>query len=134
VWPPVAFGIGGLALWELVVRGAGVPAFLLPAPSAIAEQVGAQFPVLLSTSGVTGGNALVGLVIGFVIGVALALLATASRVVSELATPIVLAASAIPIVALAPVFTTMYGSATETPRRAAGRTARAATGWRRAPS
>ncbi len=117
VWPPVAFGIGGLALWELVVRGAGVPAFLLPAPSAIAEQIGAQFPVLLSTSGVTGGNALVGLVTGFVIGVALALLATASRVVSELATPIVLAASAVPIVALAPVFTTMYGSATETPRR-----------------
>jgi NitT/TauT family transport system permease protein len=37
--------------------------------------------------------------------------------VYELSTPVVLAASAVPIVALAPVFTTMFGSTTETPRR-----------------
>jgi NitT/TauT family transport system permease protein len=117
VWPPIAFGIGVLVLWELVVTLARVPAFLLPAPSAIAEQVGAQFSVIVSTAGVTGGNALVGLVAGFVAGVALALLAARSRIFGELATPVVLAASAVPIVALAPVFTTMFGSATEIPRR-----------------
>jgi NitT/TauT family transport system permease protein len=117
VWPPVAFGIAVLVLWELLVILARVPAFLLPAPSAIAEQVGAQFSVIVSTAAVTGGNALVGLVAGFLVGVALALLAARSRIFGELATPIVLAASAVPIVALAPVFTTMYGSATETPRR-----------------
>jgi len=116
-WPPVAFGVGLLALWELVVRLAGVPEFLLPAPSAIAEQVGAQFSVILPTTAVTGGNALVGLVTGFVLGVALALLAAGARVVGELVTPVVLAASAVPIVALAPVFTTMFGSTTEIPRR-----------------
>lgn len=114
---PVAFGIAVLALWQVVVVGAGVPAFLLPAPTAIATQIGAQFPVLLSTSAVTGANALVGLVAGFVLGVALALIAARSRLLSELATPIVLAASAVPIVALAPVFTTMFGSTTEIPRR-----------------
>jgi NitT/TauT family transport system permease protein len=37
--------------------------------------------------------------------------------VSELATPLVSAAAAVPIVALAPVFTTMFGSTTELPRR-----------------
>ena len=36
---------------------------------------------------------------------------------SELATPLVSAAAAVPIVALAPVFTTMFGSTTELPRR-----------------
>ena len=117
VWPPIAFGVGVLVLWELVVTLARVPAFLLPAPSGIAEQVGAQFSVIVSTAGVTGGNALVGLVAGFVAGVALALLAARSRIFGELATPVVLAASAVPIVALAPVFTTMFGSATEIPRR-----------------
>ncbi|HLU54967.1 MAG TPA: ABC transporter permease subunit [Pseudonocardia sp.] len=117
VWPPVAFGVGALVLWELLVRLLGVPAFLLPAPSAIAEQVVAQFSVMLSTASVTGGNALVGLVAGFLLGVVLALLAARSRVFGELVTPVVLAASAVPIVALSPVFTTMYGSATETPRR-----------------
>jgi NitT/TauT family transport system permease protein len=117
VWPPVAFGVGALLLWELVVTATGVPAFLLPAPSAIAAQLTAAFPTILATSAVTGGNALVGLVAGFVLGVGLALLAARSRILAELATPLVSAAAAIPIVALAPVFKTMFGSTTELPRQ-----------------
>ncbi|MFP5407604.1 MAG: ABC transporter permease, partial [Gammaproteobacteria bacterium] len=107
IWPPVAFGVLALLLWELLVAVSGIPAFLLPRPSAIAAQVVAGFPTILSTAAVTGGNALVGLVAGFVAGVGLALLAARSRIVSELATPLVSAAAAVPIVALAPVFTTM---------------------------
>ena len=118
VWPPVVFGVAGaLLLWELLVTVTGIPAFLLPPPSAIAAQVVASFSTILSTAAVTGGNALVGLVVGFVLGVGLALLAARSRIVSELATPLVSAAAAVPIVALAPVFTTMFGSTTELPRR-----------------
>jgi NitT/TauT family transport system permease protein len=115
--PPVLFGIAVLLAWQLVVVVAQVPAFLLPAPTAIATQIAAQLPTLVSTTLVTGANSLVGLVAGFVLGVALALLAARSRLVYELSTPVVLAASAVPIVALAPVFTTMCGSTTETPRR-----------------
>jgi NitT/TauT family transport system permease protein len=115
--PPVLFGIAVLLAWQLVVVVAQVPAFLLPAPTAIAAQIAAQLPTLVSTTLVTGANSLVGLVAGFVLGVALALLAARSRLVYELSTPVVLAASAVPIVALAPVFTTMFGSTTETPRR-----------------
>ena len=115
--PPVAFGVAVLLIWQVVVVVAGVPAFLLPAPSAIAVQIGTQLPILVSTSLVTGANSLVGLVAGFLLGVALALLAARSRLFSELSTPVVLSASAVPIVALAPVFTTMFGSTTETPRR-----------------
>ncbi|MGD9531005.1 ABC transporter permease [Pseudonocardia sp.] len=114
---PIVFGLGLLVVWELVVRFGDVPTFLLPTPSAIAEQIVAQFPVILQTAAVTGGNALVGLVVGFVAGVLLAILAAGFRVVSDLVTPVVLAASAVPIVALAPVFTTMFGSTTEIPRR-----------------
>jgi NitT/TauT family transport system permease protein len=117
VWPAVAFGIAGLVLWELVVVLGRVPAFLLPPPSAIVAQIGAQAPVIVATTAVTGGNAAVGLVAGFVLGVALALLAARSRLFQDLATPVVLAASAVPIVALAPVFTTMFGSTTEVARR-----------------
>ena len=94
-----------------------VPAFLLPTPRAIAQQFGAQSPVILSTAAVTGGNALVGLVAGFLLGLVLALLAASSRLVAELTTPVVLAASAVPIVALAPVFTIMFGSTTEIARQ-----------------
>jgi NitT/TauT family transport system permease protein len=117
VWPPVAFGVAALVLWEVVVTATGVPAFLLPAPSAITAQLVAALPTVLATTAVTGLNSLVGLVVGFLAGVGLALLAARSRVVAELATPLVSAAAAVPIVALAPVFTTMFGSTTELPRR-----------------
>jgi NitT/TauT family transport system permease protein len=116
-WPAVAFGVGALVVWELVVVLTRVPSFLLPPPSAIAEQVVGQFDVIVSTAAITGGNALVGLLAGFALGLVLALLAAGSRVFGELATPVVLAASAVPIVALAPVFTTMFGSTTEIPRQ-----------------
>lgn len=115
--PPLAFGAGVLVAWQVLVVALAVPAFLLPAPTAIAGQVGAQFGVILPTAAVTGGNALAGLVAGFLLGVTLALLAAWSRLVQELATPVVLAASAVPIVALAPVFTTLFGSTTEVPRQ-----------------
>jgi len=114
---PVVLGVLVLVAWQVIVTAAAVPAFLLPTPTAIAEQFVAQLPVILSTAAVTGGNALVGLIAGFLIGLLLALLAASSRLVSELTTPVVLAASAVPIVALAPVFTTMFGSTTEIPRQ-----------------
>jgi NitT/TauT family transport system permease protein len=114
---PIVLGVLVLVAWQLIVVAASVPSFLLPAPTAIAEQFVAQFPVILSTAAVTGGNALVGLVAGFLVGLVLAVLAASSRLVAELTTPVVLAASAVPIVALAPVFTTMFGSTTEVPRQ-----------------
>lgn len=117
VLAPVALGVGFLVAWQVLVVATGVPAFLLPPPTAIAQQFAAGLPVIASTAAVTGANALIGLVAGFLFGVALAVLAASSRLVAELTTPVVLAAGAIPIVALAPVFTTMFGSTTEIPRR-----------------
>jgi NitT/TauT family transport system permease protein len=114
---PVVLGVLVLVVWQVIVVAASVPSFLLPTPTEIAEQFAAQFPVILSTASVTGGNALVGLVAGFLVGLVLAVLAASSRLIAELTTPVVLAASAVPIVALAPVFTTMFGSTTEIPRQ-----------------
>ena len=114
---PVVLGVLVLVVWQVIVVAASVPSFLLPTPTAIAEQFAAQFPVILTTASVTGGNALVGLIAGFLVGLVLAVLAASSRLIAELTTPVVLAASAVPIVALAPVFTTMFGSTTEIPRQ-----------------
>ena len=117
VWPPVVFGLAALAAVGAARDGHRHPG--LPAPAAErGRRAGRRaFPTILSTAAVTGGNALVGLIAGFLLGVGLALLAARSRIVSELATPLVSAAAAVPIVALAPVFTTMFGSTTELPRR-----------------
>ncbi len=44
--PPLLFGLGVLALWELGVRAAGVPGIILPAPSAIAARFVVSVPTL----------------------------------------------------------------------------------------
>src|SRR5262249_22717354 len=45
-WPPALIILAGLGLWELIVRLAHVPGYLLPAPSAIAADLAADWPVL----------------------------------------------------------------------------------------
>ena len=37
VWPPAALLAAAIGVWELVVRAAQVPDYLLPAPSAVAS-------------------------------------------------------------------------------------------------
>ena len=101
----------------LVVVAFAVPAFLLPTPIAIAQQFVAQFPVILSTAAVTGGNALVGLIAGFLIGLVLAVLAASSRLDRRADDAGRARGERVPIVALAPVFTIMFGSTTEIPRQ-----------------
>ena len=65
----------------------------------------------------TGANALVGLVVGAVLGVAGAVVASVIGLVDKLAAPLVAALSVMPIVALAPVLYTMYGADQETARQ-----------------
>ncbi|MFX8644997.1 hypothetical protein ABTM18_19750, partial [Acinetobacter baumannii] len=62
-------------------------------------------------------NAFVGLVVGTLVAVVLAVLAAAWRPLDELSAPVVTALSVIPIVALAPVFYAMFGASVETGRQ-----------------
>jgi len=114
---PVLFGVLFLALWQLAVTGLEIKPSVVPGPSAIGEEFVTNLGTVLKGAAVTGGNALVGLVVGFVIGVVLAVLAALARVVDELAAPIVAGLAVVPIVALAPVLYTMYGANAETARQ-----------------
>ncbi|MEV0060961.1 ABC transporter permease subunit [Nocardia sp. NPDC050718] len=115
--PPIVVGVVVLALWQVLTVAAGVPSFLLPAPSAIAEQFAGNAGRILDAALATGANALVGFVVGTVLGIAAAVLAVRFRIVDGLLTPLAAAAAAVPIVALAPLLNTMYSTTTETPRR-----------------
>ena len=66
---------------------------------------------------VSGGNALIGLVAGTVLGCLVALLAAGVRWVGELVNPVAVAVNAIPIVVLIALFTRLYEADSETPRR-----------------
>ncbi|MCX4092775.1 ABC transporter permease [Nocardia sp. alder85J] len=118
VWvPPIVVGVVALALWQLLTVAAGLPSFLLPAPSAIAAAIGDNGHSIVEAALATGGNALVGLVAGAVLGIVAAALAVRFAPVDGLLGPLSAAAAAVPIVALAPLLNSMYSTTTDLPRR-----------------
>lgn len=117
VWPPVLFGVAFLGLWEWFVDARDVKPFVLPKPSAIWEQLRENHSVILDATWATAQNALVGLAVGLVVGLVAAVLASRVRTLDEMLTPMAAAVAAIPIVALTPIFNTMFASTSTIPRR-----------------
>ncbi|MGW9183547.1 ABC transporter permease [Agromyces sp. NPDC055661] len=116
VLPPVALFIVLVLLVELVVVSLGIPPFVLASPSAIWAQLVQYAPQVLQATLATGLNALIGLVIGAVIGVVLAIVASLIRAIDGMLAPVVAAVAVVPIVAVAPVLYTMFGSTSEVSR------------------
>lgn len=114
---PVAFGILFLAGWQLLVVANDIKPYLLPKPTAIWTQLDRNAEDILATARVTGTNALVGLVAGAVLGILAALVASRFRVVDSLLVPLAAAVNAMPIIALAPIFNTMFSTTSAVPRR-----------------
>jgi NitT/TauT family transport system permease protein len=117
LWPPVLFAAAFLALWEWFVVARDVKPFLLPKPTAIFEQMRENSDRILDSAWATAQNALVGLAIGLLLGMVAALLASRVRALDDMLTPLAGAVAAIPIVALTPIFNTMFGATSATPRQ-----------------
>ena len=107
--PALAFGIGGLLLWELALLIIQPEGFVLPAPSAILIAFFDDFQEILTASKNTGFIVVTGLVGGVALGVAWALLVSRFRIANETLTPLAISLNAIPIIALAPIFNAWYG-------------------------
>lgn len=114
---PVVVGLTVLAVWQFLVSVVGISDYLLPSPAAIADQLVAFAPSMLSGSLVTAQNALVGLVVGTVLAVLLAALAAASKRVDAMTAPVIASLAVVPIVATAPVLNTMFGADTQFSRQ-----------------
>ena len=117
VLTPVAFGVLFLAGWQLLVVANDIKPYLLPKPTAIWAQFSRNLDDIVATARVTGTNALVGLVAGAVLGILAALVASRFRVVDSLLVPLAAAVNAMPIIALAPIFNTMFSTTSAVPRR-----------------
>jgi len=115
--PPIVLGALALVAWQALVVGAGIKPYLLPSPTAIGAQITALAPLIWTAAAATGTNVITGLVAGAVVAIGAAILATQSRFVDELMSPTAAAVSVMPIVALAPVLNTMFGTTSSTPRR-----------------
>ena len=105
-----------LLAWETLVEKANIEPYILPAPSAIWDQVTANTGNIVDGATVTGRNALIGMLGGALVGVVGAAVAGAFRIVDQMAAPVVAALAVIPIVALAPVLYSMFGAAVNTGR------------------
>ncbi|MFC6713083.1 ABC transporter permease [Branchiibius cervicis] len=116
VLAPLVFGVLALLLWQWLVTARDIQPYVLPSPSAIWEQFTGSLDIIRDAAITTAKNALLGLVIGTFFGVVWAALAAAIRPVEQMAAPLVVALSVIPIVALAPVLYAMFGAAAQTGR------------------
>jgi NitT/TauT family transport system permease protein len=112
---PVGALVGFVALWELVCRGFGIPAYLAPAPSAIwTDTAKLAGPVVLHTLATTQ-TVLLGFAASVVISLPLAVLITSSRIIANAIYPLLVLTQSIPKVALAPILVVIFGS-NEMPR------------------
>ena len=111
--PAVLVAIGGLVVWELMIRASNMTTFILPAPSAIFGALvdnwnGDRFPLFESAKN-TIVEAIGGFIIGTTAGVVVAFLASRWAAMRSLLLPLAVAAGAIPIIAFAPLFNTWFG-------------------------
>jgi NitT/TauT family transport system permease protein len=117
IWPPLVFGLVFLAVWETIVAVYDIKKFLLPAPTAIASAFAGNLENVWEAVLVTGANALVGFVLGVLLGIAVSFVLMRFRVFNELTTPLAVAINAVPIVIIVPVLNNMYPAGSQVPRR-----------------
>jgi NitT/TauT family transport system permease protein len=107
---PLVFGAFVLYLWEVTVRGFGIPGVLIPAPSAIAIRLFGSLPTLgedfvqTFVRGVLTGYAL-----GCCAGLIVAILAHRFAFLGRGLVPLSNFASALPIVGIAPIMVMWFG-------------------------
>lgn len=107
--PAIVAFVGVIAVWELLVPQLHLQNFILPVPSQIARAFASEWPVLQVAAGATLFEALGGLAIGVTAGVLTAFAVSRWARVREAVLPIAIGASAIPIIAAAPIMSNWFG-------------------------
>ena len=111
--PAIFVFVGGIVGWELLLTALNIQSFLLPKPSQIlaalqANWSGGRFPLLPSAMA-TLQEALLGLAIGTVAGVAVAFASSRWVTARGILLPLAVAANAVPIIAFAPLLNNWFG-------------------------
>ena len=114
---PVLFGGVLLGVWQLFVDWRDIKPYILPKPSSIWAEAIDKSNLLRAASFVTGRNALVGLLLGVLVGTAAALISNRFRFLSELITPLSAAISAVPIVVIVSILNNMFPLGSQVARR-----------------
>ncbi len=106
---PIAVVLVLLGLWEAATRALGVPAFLLPPPSAVGASFIANSHLLLLHGWVTTLEVLLGFALSIAVGIPLAFAIFLSPVFARSILPLLISSQAMPKVAVAPLFLVWFG-------------------------
>jgi NitT/TauT family transport system permease protein len=107
--------IAFVVIWELMCRVFHLPAYLVPAPSAIwTDTLKLAGPVAVHTLATTQ-TVLLGFLASLIVSLPLAVLITASPAIANIVYPFLVLTQSIPKVALAPILVVIFGS-NELPR------------------
>jgi NitT/TauT family transport system permease protein len=108
-WSPVAVLVAALVIWQAVVAGFGIPEFIFPSPSQIAQQFieykGPLFEAAWKTFWVT----MLGFGISIVVGVLLGFLIGSSRLAYTALYPLMVGFNAVPKAAIVPILVVWFG-------------------------
>lgn len=107
-----------LLFWQLIVSAEIYPAFVLPAPAAVAERL---FDITFGDSRIRLGTHLLvtlqeitlGLSLGVLLGFTLGYLIARNRLLEGLLSPLIVALQATPVVAYAPMLVILFGTGLE---------------------
>jgi ABC-type nitrate/sulfonate/bicarbonate transport system permease component len=109
VLPPLVLGCLLVGAWELYVAVSGVAEAVVPGPDAVARALVRDRSVLLSGAGTTLAEIGLGYLVAIVVGLALAVGVSSSRLVERALYPWLVVSQVIPVPALAPVLVLWTG-------------------------
>jgi NitT/TauT family transport system permease protein len=106
---PTLLVIALVLLWEAVTRVFSIPAFLLPAPSAVLASLAAHADLLLTNTWITTLEILFGFGLSIIVGVPLALAIFLWPPFARSVFPLLVSSQAMPKVAIAPLLLVWFG-------------------------
>ena len=106
---PFALGVAVLVAWQVAVRAAQLPVYLLPAPSDIWTAFTSDFASLMASLWATLSVTLAAFALAVAVGVSLAILFSQSRMVENALYPYAVVLQVTPVVAIAPLILIWVG-------------------------
>jgi len=101
--------LGLCLIWQVIVSVSGVPPYILPGPVAVLVALIKQPEMFLSHALITATEILLGLFLGFILGVACALSMAYFRPAQRWLLPVLVVSQAVPVFALAPILVLWLG-------------------------
>lgn len=108
-WPGLAGALSVFAVWEAAVRGFRIAGWLLPAPSRVIAELVLERAVLGLHSVRTLTEAVIGLLLAVIFGVALGTLVCRVALLRRALYPLLVLTQTIPLVVLAPLLVIWFG-------------------------